>query len=86
MRVISHAEKQSNIQLLVKFLPKPRSEPYIKFRDDRKWYPIMRNNLANIHIDQHLGQRTLPNGEKVGTLGQSVDNDPNRVKLLGRLW
>ena len=41
---------------------------------------MVSNDLADIHIGQFLDRRTLPNGQKMGTLSQSIHDDPNGIQ------
>ena len=67
-------------------LPESGSEPNISVRNNGYLEPMASNDLPDINIDQLFSRRNLPRRQKVGTLGQSIHNDPYNIKTLCRLW
>ena len=66
----------------MELLPKMGGEPNITLSNNGDQNPMASNNLVNIHIGQLLGHKTLPNRQEVGTLGQSINGDPNSIETL----
>ena len=81
LRVKNHAKVQTRTQLVVKLLPKYGSKSHVSVRNHENRHFLSSYYLSDVDVSQLLSRNALLDRNEMGTLGQSIHDEPNRIPL-----